>query len=257
VQTVTLRVVDSTGLAAVDDLTVTVEDTAPPILSVSVAATLWPPNHRLIPATATVQATDLCSPVDSVALEGVSSSEPDDAPGGADGATTDDIQGASPGTPDSDFLLRAERLASGPGRVYTATYRAVDAHGNVGFKGGVITVPHDLSGITDPVTLYVTETAQGTLVAWDAVPGAADYDVSVGDLASLRAWDQYAGSFQPFCLESGVSWTNTQGLEIGEVPELGSAFFFVVSYRTTARSGYGAESAPYDMETLVPSYICP
>jgi hypothetical protein len=249
-------VADSIGLFAADDLTVTVADTVPPILSVSVAATLWPPNHRLVPATATVQATDLCGEVVLIALESVTSSEPDDAPGGADGATTEDISGAFSGALDTDFLLRAERLATGPGRTYSATYRAVDEHGNVGFMGGVVTVPHDLSGITDPITLVVTETAAGTLLAWDAVPGALSYDVAMGDLATLRAWDLNAGSFPPVCLGSGLTGTNTAGIELSEVPQPGSGFFFVVADVATESSGFGAESAPYDMDTLVRSSIC-
>jgi hypothetical protein len=76
-------------------------------------------------------------------LQSVASSEPDDAPGGGDGATTGDVQGADVGTADVDVLLRAERDGRGPGRTYSARYRATDASGNVGTGVGTVAVPHD------------------------------------------------------------------------------------------------------------------
>jgi len=48
----------------------------------------------------------------------------------ADGETSDDIQGATAGSPDTDFSLRAERSAAASGRTYLVTYRAVDGAGN-------------------------------------------------------------------------------------------------------------------------------
>lgn len=47
------------------------------------------------------------------------------------------------GTPDTAFLLRAERGGSGSGRVYTATYVARDAAGNLADAASTVTVPHD------------------------------------------------------------------------------------------------------------------
>jgi hypothetical protein len=76
-------------------------------------------------------------------LQSVASSEPDDAPGGGDGATTADVQGAAAGNADFDLLLRAERAGSGPGRAYSAVYRAIDGAGNVATATGIVTVPHD------------------------------------------------------------------------------------------------------------------
>jgi hypothetical protein len=64
------------------------------------------------------------------------SNEPDDAPGDADGNTTDDIDPV-----DLDTLrLRAERSEDGTGRVYTLTYRATDACGNRTTKSVTVTV---------------------------------------------------------------------------------------------------------------------
>ena len=64
------------------------------------------------------------------------SSEPDNAPGGADGNTDYDV------VVDQDtFRLRAERTENGAGRIYTITYRAVDACGNATTESASVTVP--------------------------------------------------------------------------------------------------------------------
>lgn len=77
---------------------------------------------------ATIDVFDVCDPNPTVELVSVVSDEPDD--GIADGATTDDIQGADLGTDDRAFEVRSERQGTGDGRVYTATYQASDASGN-------------------------------------------------------------------------------------------------------------------------------
>ena len=99
------------------------------------------------PVHSRVVVLDACDPSPQVVLASVASSEPDDAPGGGDGNTTNDIQGAIPGTPDFDVLLRAERDGNGPGRTYTIRYQAGDASGNIGAGQDVVIVPHDQSGI--------------------------------------------------------------------------------------------------------------
>jgi hypothetical protein len=106
------------------------QDTTPPHLSVTATPTkLWPANHNLIPVNVTVAASDDSGAAPVVTLVSVTSSEPDEGPGA--GNTGNDIQGAALGTFDTQFLLRAERLGGGPGRVYTATYQAVDGAGNI------------------------------------------------------------------------------------------------------------------------------
>ena len=115
-------------------------DTTDPVVSVALApTTLWPPNHRLVPISATTSATDACAGSLPVVLQAVSSSEPEDGQG--DGSTTDDIQGAAIGTGDLTFQLRAERAGGGPGRTYTATYRAVDPAGNDTVASAIVRVP--------------------------------------------------------------------------------------------------------------------
>jgi predicted extracellular nuclease len=84
-----------------------------------------------------VQATDSVDPAPNVSFVSATSNEPDDAPGGADGATTQDVVVDG----DNRFRLRAERSEDGSGRVYTLTYRATDACGNSVERSATVTVP--------------------------------------------------------------------------------------------------------------------
>jgi hypothetical protein len=142
--TVIFAATDGAGNVAACSTSITVADTSPPVVTVrAIPDVLWPPNHTLRPVRFTVTAVDACDPSPAVLLQSLASSEPDDAPGGGDGATTGDVQGASLGTADFEFLLRAERAGGGPGRTYGAVYRAIDAAGNVATGAGVVVVPHD------------------------------------------------------------------------------------------------------------------
>ncbi len=139
--TFTLTVSDNFGGSSTDAVNVTVADTTPPALSVSVApSTLWPPNHRLVPIGATVTVTDACDASPSIQLIAAMSNEPDNSLG--DGNTSGDIQDAAVGTDDRAFLLRAERSGTGAGRIYTVTYRATDASSNVTVVSAQVVVPH-------------------------------------------------------------------------------------------------------------------
>jgi hypothetical protein len=141
---VTFTARDGAGNVASCTTSVTVGDTTPPVVTVRATPdVLWPPNHKMVPVRFTVFAVDACDPSPALVLESVASSEPDDAPGGWDGATTGDIQGAAAGAADVDVLLRAERDSRGPGRTYTARYRLTDASGNVAVGVGTVAVPHD------------------------------------------------------------------------------------------------------------------
>jgi len=113
-------------------------DATPPTLSVSASpATLTPPNHKYVTVTVTRTVADAQDPSPTVALVSATSSEPDDAPGGADGATTNDVVVVN----DTTFRVRAERSETGPGRVYTFTYRATDACGNATTSSTTVSVP--------------------------------------------------------------------------------------------------------------------
>jgi uncharacterized protein len=118
------------GLDACDEIA--------PTLDVSVTPdSLFPPNHKYMDVEATIAAADDFDPAPTVSLVSVTSSEPDDAPGGGDGNTTNDIVIVD----DDTFRLRAERHEAGSDRIYTVTYRVTDACGNSSTESATVTVP--------------------------------------------------------------------------------------------------------------------
>lgn len=147
--TVTLVVNDGTVDSDPDTADVTIHDTIPPQLDVSVSPdTLWPPNHKLVEITPTWDVDDICDPAPVVELVNITTDEGDETltydptfdETIGEGNTTDDIQVM----PDGRVFLRAERGATGDGRVYTLTYQATDASGNSTTATAIITVPHDM-----------------------------------------------------------------------------------------------------------------
>jgi hypothetical protein len=117
-----------------------VVDTTPPTLSlVASPATLWPPNHKMVPITVTVQSTDVCDDTPTIRLVSITSNETADAPGS--GNTGPDVEGADFGTDDRQFFLRAERSGGGNGRTYRITYSAEDGSGNVTQRVVTVVVP--------------------------------------------------------------------------------------------------------------------
>jgi hypothetical protein len=115
-------------------------DTEPPQLTVSVTpTTLWPVNHQMVEITPSIVVTDNRDPNPQVTFGGVTSNEGENAIG--DGNTSPDIQVDANGR----IFLRAERAGVGTGRVYTLTWSARDAAGNVTTRTVNVTVPHDRS----------------------------------------------------------------------------------------------------------------
>src|SRR5262249_56953602 len=90
---VTWTATDESTNASSATQTVTIVDTTPPTLTLSLSPTvLWPPDHRLVQITATITVSDTCDPSPTVQLVSISSNEPDNGLG--DGDTANDIQGA-------------------------------------------------------------------------------------------------------------------------------------------------------------------
>jgi hypothetical protein len=145
--TVTLEVTDSQGNTNSDEVIITVEDTTPPEISVSVSPdTLWPPNHKMVLITPTITATDNCDPDPDVTLISITMNEgeetntfdPNYDSTQGDGHTINDIHVDEYG----NIYLRAERAGKGSGRIYTIIYTATDS-GNSATTSATVTVPHN------------------------------------------------------------------------------------------------------------------
>ena len=136
VSAVTCIASNSQGTAS-STFKVTVNDTeVPAIQSVTPSKTvLFPPNHKMIPVSLTVVATDNCG-IATTKIVSVTSNEPariDDDDRAPDWRITGDLS----------LQLRAERSGKGRGRVYTITVEVTDRAGNKSQKATFVTVPHD------------------------------------------------------------------------------------------------------------------
>lgn len=135
--------VSAGGRSARDTVLVTVRDSTPPTLELSVEPSmLWPPNHRLVPVRVTAMATDACDGAPVVRLVSVECSEPGSGSGGPHAG---DVFGAAYGESDFDLELRAERGGRGAGRIYTLTYEAADASSLVVRHAVQVVVPHSMA----------------------------------------------------------------------------------------------------------------
>jgi VCBS repeat protein/FG-GAP repeat protein len=144
VHTITLRVTDAAGASATDTVVITVADTTPPDLSVSVSpAVLWPPNGRMVDIQTKARGSDACGPF-IVVVESILENESACTPG-ATCREGGDIQ--VPGSGTAWFALRAARSGSETGRTYVVTYRATDTSGNVTRSTTTVLVPHDRGDI--------------------------------------------------------------------------------------------------------------
>ena len=113
-----------------------VHDKTGPVIATATAtpAVLWPANHKMVPVTLAVSATDRSGPV-RCRITSVGSNEPVNGTG--DGDTAPDWQV----TGDLTLLLRAERAGNGKGRVYRIEVRCEDAVGNATSRALEVVVP--------------------------------------------------------------------------------------------------------------------
>ena len=111
-------------------------DKTPPTVACSASPnTLWPPNNKLMPVNVPVTVADSLSGSAGFNLVSVTSNEADSGQG--------DIQGFVSGAPSTSGQLRAQRLGSGTGRIYTFNYSGTDRAGNAASCTATVTVPHD------------------------------------------------------------------------------------------------------------------
>lgn len=139
---ISLTVKDGKGASAGDSIVITVQDTTPPDIEVSLSPDmLWPVNHKMKEITADISVSDTCDPNPTVKLVSITNNESDNGRG--DGSSSNDIQYASLGTDDRSFSLRAERSGRGSGRTYTVEYATDDASGNTATANAEVNVSRD------------------------------------------------------------------------------------------------------------------
>jgi hypothetical protein len=142
-----LTVTDDKGGSSTDNVVITIKDTRPPVITVNFSpSSLWPPNHKMVDVSAFINVVDACDPNPTVKLVSIVSNEPANSTG--DGNTSPDIAGASYGTDDRSFQVRAERKGNGNGRIYTGTYAGQDASGNSKNGSGTVMVVHSQADVS-------------------------------------------------------------------------------------------------------------
>jgi hypothetical protein len=134
----------------------------PPTITLKAPISLWPPNHKYRTVDISQMVQSASDPEDdnvnikSVVIEKVTSDESDDAPGGRDGNTDNDIVIASDC---KSVQLRSERHDTKNGRVYSITLWVADSAGNVTREEFKVSVPLNRSGVLaleDPPALTIT-----------------------------------------------------------------------------------------------------
>jgi hypothetical protein len=134
--TVTFFATDFAGNAeAPKTVTINLDKTPPNLTCSANPNVLWPPDHKLVAVNTAVNLSDPISGPNAFSLVSLTNSEPDSGDG--------DIQGFAIGSPSISGQLRADRLGTGTGRVYTFTYTGTDRAGNSASCTTTVSVPHD------------------------------------------------------------------------------------------------------------------
>jgi len=181
---------------------VTVGGNGAPVITVAAPMSLWPPNHKYETITISqcvVSAQDGCGssiPVSNVGIIKMTSDEPDDAPGGGDGNTINDIVIASDC---KSVQLRSERQGSGNGRVYTIHLSVNDGNGNTSTATYLVTVPKSQNGnpAVDDGPAYTVNGSCGSASAKisDASSIESSYEVALPESYALG--QNYPNPFNP------------------------------------------------------------
>lgn len=121
---------------------INIDKTSPNISVKLIPNSLWSPNHQFVTVNALIESNDDLSG-SSITLESIVSYEPDDNL--SKESAQDLIQGATLGTDDREFQLRAQRSGKGNGSIYYVTYAATDGAGNRVTTTATVSVPRNQS----------------------------------------------------------------------------------------------------------------
>jgi len=155
-------------------------DSEPPKISfISVTPSqLWPANHKMIPITLSVTATDntdphpTCSIVDVSILDESGTASVDD-----DVEIMDDLH----------LNLRAEKPRGDASRIYTITVQCTDASGNSSTKEVRVTVPHNRSRVSVRGPSKPEAPLPGYALVWSDEFNGTSLDFSKWDYRGLGA----------------------------------------------------------------------
>src|SRR4029450_12087941 len=104
-------------------------------------------------------------------------------------------------------------------------------------SSAAVFVPHDRSGVIDPLSLTLMPEGASTLVAWSTVTGATTYSLIRGNAASLKEDAQPLAPAPVACLVHGPG-PSIMEPEGSAIPLPGQVFFYLVAYHDGLESSY-------------------
>ncbi len=192
---------------------VNVVDTTPPTITVhSPPTVLWSPNHEYRTVTLAnldIEVDDACDQTltpEDVTIVKVTSDEPENAYGNGDGNTFEDM---IIGETCDVVQLRAERAATGNGRVYTLHLQLMDASGNIGTATHEVHVPLNQR----PGSFAIAGEPLYEVISEGCEPILAEEAVTSGNLALAETGESEVHNLDDADLGSNTELPTEFGLE--------------------------------------------
>ncbi len=148
------------------------------------------------------------------------------------------------GSPQQTLLGEGETLeVTLPVGVHAITVRVTDSFGETDTASTGVRYPLPCWKGLDPVEIVVETSDAGTLISWVEVPGAWSYDVIRGQLASVWPASDVIDLGRVVCIENDSLDADTRGAEDPELPDSGTAYFYLVRQRDERVGAYGIASS--------------